>query len=89
MTEKQGVVHNPRGIHLRPCGELLKAAQNFKSKIEVIAPDGRCGDVRSALAICALALASGSGFTVRAEGEDEEAACSRIHELLESVFDFH
>jgi phosphocarrier protein HPr len=85
MIEKNVTVVNKLGIHARPAGSIVRAAAAFKSKVELV-KDEAAADAKSIMSVMMLAAAKGTVITVRADGEDEEAAVQAVIELFEGKF---
>ena len=81
MKEFTYTVTDPVGIHARPAGLLAKKAAGFKSKITV-EKDGKSADTRRLMALMGLGIKCGDTITVRAEGEDEQAAADAVKDFL-------
>lgn len=81
MKEFNYVITDPEGIHARPAGLLVKAANGFEAKVE-IGKDGKFADAKRIFGVMGLGAKHGHEVTVRAEGADEEAAM----ETLEAFF---
>ncbi len=80
--ERSFVVARELGLHARPAGEFVKIAGQYASDIQV--GNGReWVNGRSVLSILSLAASRGTTLTVRAEGEDAEAALGALGELIE------
>ena len=82
MKEFNYTITDPEGIHMRPAGELVKAAKQFESKI-TITKDGKTGDCKKVFTIMALAVKNGQEITVSIEGADEDMASAAIKEFFE------
>ena len=76
--------HEP-GLHIRAAMLLVSAAQQYDSKITVTYKEV-VADAKSIYALVGLCVLPGSLLTVRAEGEDEEAACQARVKLILSGF---
>ena len=76
---------NEEGMHARPAGVLVKRVGQFKSKIELIS-NGKTVNAKSLLSIMSLGLTAQSEFTVKAEGDDADAAIKSIEELVQNKF---
>ena len=50
MKEFNYTITDPEGIHMRPAGELVKAAKQFESRI-TISKDGKTGDCKKVFTI--------------------------------------
>ena len=77
MKEFNYTITDPEGIHMRPAGELVKAAKQFESRI-TISKDGKTGDCKKVFTIMSLAVKNGQEVTISVEGADEEAAAQKI-----------
>lgn len=82
MKEFNYTITDPEGIHMRPAGELVKAAKQFESKI-TITKDGKTGDCKKVFTIMSLAVKNGQEITVSIEGTDEDMASAAIKEFFE------
>lgn len=82
MKEFNYTITDPEGIHMRPAGELVKAAKQFESKI-TITKDGKTGDCKKVFTIMSLAVKNGQEITVNIEGADEDMASVVIKEFFE------
>ncbi len=86
MTERQVEVLNFHGVHARPASMIVEAARRFKSEISLI-KNGAVADAKSIMTVMMLAAVRGSIVTIRASGEDEEAAVEALTELFKRKFD--
>ena len=80
------VVINPQGLHARPADLIVKAANRFQSKVEIIKGHERV-DAKSILAIFTLAALEGTELVVEADGPDAQDAVQALCELFERGFD--
>ncbi len=85
MIEKNVTVINKLGIHARPAGSIVRTATGFKSKVELV-KDGNAADAKSIMNVMMLAASKGTVISVRADGEDEEAAVDAVISLFENKF---
>ena len=81
MVEKEATVVPEAGLHARPAARFIKEAKSFSSDIFVI-KDGKEVSAKSALRLMTLGAKHGDKVTVRAEGEDEEAAVDALVAVL-------
>jgi len=81
MVEKEASVVPEAGLHARPAARFIKEAKSYSSEIHVI-KDGKEVSAKSALRLMTLGAKHGDKVTVRAEGEDEEAAVDALVALL-------
>jgi phosphotransferase system HPr (HPr) family protein len=82
MKEYEYTITDPNGIHARPAGLLVQKMQEFKSAVS-IHRDGESADGKKLIALMKLRLKSGQTFTIKAEGEDEEAAIEAAQVFLQ------
>ncbi|SEM92895.1 HPr family phosphocarrier protein [Lihuaxuella thermophila] len=83
MAEKTVTIKNPSGLHARPASLLVKEAGSFKSTIKIIKNE-KVVDAKSLLGVMSLAAKQNDTLTVRAEGEDAEAAVEKLASFLEN-----
>lgn len=75
------VITDRAGIHARPAGIVVKAAQKYQSEIFVHRGD-RQADMKKLMQLMSLGVRSGEKIIVTAEGPDEEEACSAMEKVL-------
>ena len=85
MIEKSIVITNNTGLHARPAAEFVQVATKFKSKIKV-SKAGHEVDARSIVSVLSLGVGKGTEITLKAEGEDEQAAINALVALIQSNF---
>ncbi len=76
---------NPQGLHARPADLLVKLANQFESKIEVI-KNGERVDGKSILSVLTLAAEHGTELTIEATGSDAIVALNALTDLVNSSF---
>ena len=81
MKEFNYVIQDEQGIHARPAGVLVKAANEFQSDIQ-IDKDGKKGDLKRIFGVMGLGIKKGDNVRVIIEGPDEEAAAQKIETLF-------
>lgn len=81
MKEFNYVIQDEQGIHARPAGVLVKAANEFQSDIQVD-KDGKKGDLKRIFGVMGLGIKKGDNVRVIIEGPDEEAAAQKIETLF-------
>ena len=91
MKESKIVVNNKVGLHARPASLFVQAAAKFKSDINVSCQDPetkeeRKANAKSILGILTLGVFNGMEITIKAEGEDEDAAVEALLTLVEEDF---
>lgn len=85
VYEVTAVLDYPAGLHLRPSMLIANALQEHDAEV-VIVCNGKEADARSILMLMELCAVDQSELTIRAEGEDAEAACRAVVALVESKF---
>ena len=85
MAQRTVVFVNERGLHARAAAKFTALAEEFVAEITV--SNGR-DDVggRSIMGLLLLAAAKGTEITVRAEGDDADAALQALCNLVEDGF---
>jgi phosphocarrier protein len=82
MKELEYSIKDSLGIHARPAGLLVKLASGFNSKI-TIAKEGKEVDAKKILGIMSLGVKRDHLITIKADGEDEDAAIEAISTFLQ------
>ena len=77
---------NKLGLHARAAAKLVKLSSSFQSSID-IEKEGQRVNSKSIMGVMMLAASCGSSVTVRAEGDDEQAAIDAITDLINRRFD--
>lgn len=85
MTSSSVTVVNRLGLHARAAAKLVQTAGSFDSRLWVV-KDGEEVDAKSILGILLLAASQGTRVTLRAEGEDEDAAIDAVSRLIADRF---
>ena len=81
MKVFQYVITDEVGIHARPAGLLVKAAEQAASQVKIEA-NGKSADAKKLMALMSLGVKKGQEVKVTVEGPDEEEAAG----LLEQFF---
>jgi phosphocarrier protein len=85
MPEREARIVNKLGIHARPAAEIVKAAAKFKSNITIVRDDLEV-NAKSIMGVMMLAAEFGSTVTLRATGEDAEAALDALCTVIANKF---
>lgn len=85
MPEITLTIKSKVGLHARPAALFVREAAKFKSAITVHNGDKQA-NAKSILNILALEANSGSVITVRAEGEDADAALQALASLNDTNY---
>ena len=80
VAERQATIGTEEGLHARPAAQFVKTAKRFSSEIVVVKGD-REVNAKSVLKLTGLAR-KGETITIRAEGEDAEAAVEELAGLI-------
>lgn len=78
-------VRNDRGLHTRPCAELVKCASHFEADVKLTYHKMEV-NAKSLLGILMLAAAKGSRIMVEAAGPDAQKAVDSILALAANKF---
>jgi phosphocarrier protein HPr len=84
-VEKTLILMNKVGLHARPASLWVQTAARFKAHILVTCGE-RTADAKRILEVLQLGAAYGAVLTIRAEGEDAEAAVAALANLVHSRF---
>lgn len=83
MKEFKYTITDPVGIHARPAGLLAKEAKAFSSRITIEA-NGKSADVTRLMAVMGLGVKNGTEVVVKACGDDEAEAMTKLKEFMEA-----
>jgi len=85
MSEQSVRICNKLGLHARASAKLATEASRFKSDIQLIKGDIAI-NCKSIMGIMMLAACKGTNLTLRAEGDDAQAALVAIKALVDDRF---
>jgi len=85
VSEKQVMIQNTLGLHVRPSAEFAGTASKFKSRVSVL-KDGQTVNAKSSIDLLTLAAVAGTRLTLRAEGDDADQAVEALSKLIDSKF---
>ncbi len=74
-------ITDPRGIHARPAGQLVKLIASFKSTCQMGKGDNLI-DGKRLLLVMKLAIQQGEEMTLKFEGPDEAEAAAAVEKFL-------
>lgn len=86
MRECDLIVTNRLGLHARAAAKLVQTCARFSSRITLLCRN-REVNAQSILGVMMLAAGKGTALSIRADGEDEEAALAAVVALFERLFD--
>ncbi|MCQ2531595.1 MAG: HPr family phosphocarrier protein [Saccharofermentans sp.] len=78
-------IKNEIGIHVKPAGDLSRAASKYMSKI-FVTKDGNSADATKILAVMSLGIGFKDKITVTAMGEDDEIAIEGMKKFFKDNF---
>ena len=81
----QVTIPNKYGLHARPAAEFVKLANRFSSEVWVRKDEVEVSG-KSIMGVMMLAAEYGSSITIRARGEDSEAAAEALRSLVAGGF---
>jgi phosphocarrier protein HPr len=85
MPEREVKIVNKLGIHARPAAEIVKTAGKFKSSITIIRDDLEV-NAKSIMGVMMLAAEYGATVTLRAVGDDADAALDALSAVIANKF---
>jgi phosphocarrier protein len=85
MPEREAKIVNKLGIHARPAAEIVKTAGKFKSSITIVRDDLEV-NAKSIMGVMMLAAECGATITLRATGDDAEAALDALCAVIANKF---
>jgi phosphocarrier protein len=85
LVERQVVILNTLGLHVRPSAAFAGTAAKFKACVSVI-KDGQSVNAKSSIDLLTLAAVAGTRLTLRAEGDDAVEALQALAGLIEGKF---
>ncbi len=85
MAERTVTIVNKNGVHARPAAEIVKTAGKFASNVTIVRDDLEVNG-KSIMGVMMLAAECGAQITLRATGDDAEAAVEALAELVASRF---
>jgi phosphocarrier protein HPr len=84
-AERAVRIANKNGLHARPAAEIVKTAAKFKADVTIVRDDLEVNG-KSIMGVMMLAAEFGSTVTLRAAGDDAEAAVDAIATCIANKF---
>lgn len=84
MVSRKVMVSNVSGLHVRPAGVLVKAAESCSSRIEIIY-EHNIINAKSLLNILSASIRKGEEIELRCVGPEEEADLEKIIETMKHL----
>jgi len=85
VVERRVTIVNELGLHARPAAAFVKVAGRFKAEVTV-GRDDLVVNGKSIMGVMTLAAEPGSELTIRAEGDDAQAAADALANLVAAGF---
>lgn len=85
MAEETVEIINELGLHARPAALFVQQASKFNADIKVV-KDDRVADGKSILDIMMLTARKGSNISIKADGDDAQAAVKALSHLVKNGF---
>lgn len=83
MLRIEHIIKDPRGIHARPAGQLVKVVSGFSCDVQ-IGKENSLVDGKRLLAVMKLAMACGEKLIIEFNGADEAQAYEATEKFLQS-----
>ncbi len=85
MIEREATIVNVEGLHARPAARIVRLASTFNSDIE-ICKDGVGVNGKSIMGVMMLAAEHGASVTLKAVGDDADAALDALAGVIAAKF---
>ncbi len=85
MAERQVVIQNEKGLHVRPATAFMQLASKYASKVQII-KGSQVVNGKSSLELLMLAATEGTALTIRAEGADADQAVEALAKFVDDKF---
>ena len=85
MAEITLTIRHKAGLHARPAALFVQTANKYKAVVKVKYGEKEA-NAKSIMGILTLGASQGAVISVRAEGEDAEAALAGLRALVDSNF---
>ena len=84
--EREFIVKNPRGLHSRPGGDLVKLAASLPCEV-YFSKNGKTVNGKSMIGVLSLGAKFGDKVTVKTRGSNALEALNRLGALIDSVME--
>jgi phosphotransferase system HPr (HPr) family protein len=85
LLRQSFVVQNERGLHARPCAQLIRTLQPFRCHVTAEAR-GEKADARSLIGLLMLGAGFGASVTFTARGDDAAPALAALQHFFATGF---
>jgi phosphotransferase system HPr (HPr) family protein len=83
--QRQVTLTNPEGLHIRVGVKLVEEARRFQSEISISSDESEVNS-KDIMAVLTLGAAQGTLLTIKAKGDDAEAAVIHLEKLFVDEF---
>lgn len=83
MYEEKVEIVNEIGLHARPASRFIREAVKYPCDINVV-KDGRSYNAKSIMSVLSMSANQGDEITIRAHGDEDEAAVKALVDLIEN-----
>ena len=87
MINKNALIKNELGIHVRPSGLIISETMGYKGSI-ILKAKGMEMELNNIMDLLALGLEKGDELEISVSGPDEEEYGSKLVDLFQTNFDF-
>lgn len=86
MVQQKVTIKNPTGLHLRPAGNLCKAAMNYRCSVNFMYGPNltNTANAKSVLSVLGACIKSGDEINLICDGEDEQEALAALVEEIQA-----
>ena len=87
MVREKVTIISKEGLHARPADTLIRLANQFASKIEIVCGENKTINAKSILHVLGAGIDCGAEVEVVCDGEDEQEASKRIIQAIKDGLD--
>ncbi len=87
MITKKAIIHNDRGIHVRPSQVISTSMKGYSGSITIVSDMLTIYDTNT-MDILSLGLVKEDEITIKVEGPEEQETNQKLVNLFETEFDF-
>jgi phosphocarrier protein HPr len=84
MFQKEIIINNINGLHIRPAALFVKEAKSFISDI-TITSNGKTVNAKSLFKIQTLGMTKGTSIILTAYGKDEKEAIEHLIKIIKKL----
>ncbi|OQY37749.1 MAG: hypothetical protein B6229_07755 [Spirochaetaceae bacterium 4572_7] len=87
MEKTSAIIHNEKGIHVRPSGLIFKAIMGYSGTI-IVTKDGVDTEINDIISILTLGLGHNCQIEISVNGENEKEMIGILKGLFEKSYEF-